>query len=239
MSKAQTDNGKDNPDTTRELAKVAAEAGLDEISARAWLNLLNELTSHQISHDEARTLEAAAHAAIIRAGSPPRLVFQELFMGGVRAASAGEYQLARERMQASLPLAGNPQTRVEVESNLAKLTLSMDGPSAALPLAEKSLKDYEDVFGKDHNYVSDALIFLAQVQQQMRDLPRAKSDCRARPRHTGAHAPAGQLLHRGDVGAPRDRRGAHGRQRRRLRAPPASRRDLRKKAETSSAMQRR
>ncbi len=178
LSKALTDNGKDDEATVRELAKVAAAAGMDEMSAVAWLKLLAGLTTHQASFEEARILEEAAHAAVIRAGAPDWLRFRELYFGAMRAANSGEYALARDRFTQAIPLATKPDLRAELHSNLARVTMVIDGPSAALPAAREAVKTFEELFGRDHTLIVDPLIFLAQVLRQTDNLEEARSTVR-------------------------------------------------------------
>jgi tetratricopeptide (TPR) repeat protein len=178
LSKAQWDNGKEDEKTTRELAHVAAGAGMAELEATAWLDLLTRLTNQQTSFDEARTLEAAAHAAVLRAGSPDALRFRELFMGAVRASNSGEYKVARERFEQAIPLATKPELRAEIEMNLAKLTMMIDGPSAALKGARTAVASFEGHFGRDNAMIIDPLLFLAQVLRQTGALEEARSTAR-------------------------------------------------------------
>jgi eukaryotic-like serine/threonine-protein kinase len=174
LEKAQNDNGKADVATTRELANAAASAGMDYLSAVALLDLLVHLTSNQNNYQEARALEEAVHAAVIRAGSPASLRFQELNVGAGRAGSSGELALARQRYQLALPLAEKPDTRAEVMLNIAKVTEQLDGPSAAVSLARESVKAYEQIHGPDHGSMSEPMEFLAELLRLTGNLEEAR-----------------------------------------------------------------
>ena len=171
---AERDAGEAVEPLLRELTRVAAETQDDHRAASAWADLLSELSERGSHFTEARALEPVAEAALVRAGSPPQLVFRFRMNAAARAITVGEHETALEQARLALAAAPTARARALANSLMAKVVRAKDGPAAARASATASLREHETVYGPDHPSTADAALLLAQIEADAGNLHDAE-----------------------------------------------------------------
>jgi serine/threonine protein kinase len=175
MHDAAEDNSDDKTreTTLRELAQAAAGTHDDAVSARAWINLIKILAkSRRI--DEAKALEPVAEAAVARAGSPPGLRYSLFGALGTRRMYTQEFAEAIAAMRSAVEVADGDDRRASAQLALSQILSMKDGPEAALPVAEESLKTTEAAYGPTHPRTATGLAMIAQFLTEAGELDRAQ-----------------------------------------------------------------
>jgi tetratricopeptide (TPR) repeat protein len=156
----------------RELADEAAKAEDDTRAAHAWIQLLLTLT-RQHEADDANTIEAAAVAAVARAGSPPELRRRLLAAQATRRFYASELDAAVKAYEDSIALAPAEPPPVETRIMLAQAIEKRDGPQAAMPVIERAVAEAEQKYGATHPVVADGLDLQGRFVSETGDLEKA------------------------------------------------------------------
>ncbi|HEY5922267.1 MAG TPA: serine/threonine-protein kinase [Kofleriaceae bacterium] len=151
-----------NEDAVAELRRTgefAAAAHDDELAAITWTSLFGALSARQGKHDEARGVETIAAAAVVRAGSAPRLVGGLEYSRGLAALWRDEYEPAARHLEAAakqFEQAGrSQQSRLANALNTAGTALTWASKfDEARPLLEKSLAIRVEVLGAEHPNVA-------------------------------------------------------------------------------------
>ncbi len=160
---AQYDNGQPTEATLRELVQTAAEAHDDAAVVHGWIHLIDDLASRQSKVAEAKALEPVAEAALVRAGSPPRLSYSLKGVLAARALAADEYELALTRAHEALDLAPTPMSKAAAQANVAATLATMGRYKDGLPFAEAALRETEAAKGPAHPDTASRLQLLAQL----------------------------------------------------------------------------
>jgi serine/threonine-protein kinase len=149
--------------TLREMAQVASDARVDQLTALAWIRLMNHLGTGVGKPADGRALMPVAEAAVVRAGSNPDLLYEfHLGAGGVEMVG-DNLEAAEKHFTAATELASDDKRRASALQFRAKLTMLKKGPAVAIPLAEEALRATEKALGPAHPIVADVIDLLAQA----------------------------------------------------------------------------
>ncbi len=159
----------------REAASAAADGRDDALAAEAWLGVIGAVGERRDDFAAGVALEPVADAAVRRAGDDPTLRRMYLQTLGAFAARRGEFELARERMEAARALAGDDATaRARIANDLAVLTVNSQGEAAAREPARAALDAARQAFGERHPSYASALQLQAHVLDALGESAQAE-----------------------------------------------------------------
>jgi tetratricopeptide (TPR) repeat protein len=149
-----------------EAAYVAEASKADDVSARAWIDLVWLVGYRQARAEEGHRLAQQAAAAVARAGDSPELQADLDTVVANVLYTEGKYAEAAERHERSVAarekLYGPDDTRVAWSlGNLGTALATMGRLDEALAALRRSLAIREKVLGKDHPDVATTLISIA------------------------------------------------------------------------------
>ncbi|HTL33054.1 MAG TPA: serine/threonine-protein kinase [Kofleriaceae bacterium] len=157
----QLENNQQGAAELRKSAELAAEARDDKLSARAWIALLG-VTGYRLGqYDEAKGIEAAAAAAVVRAGNDGNLTGKLENSRGLIALGRDEYLPAADHFRA----AAAAQEKLG-RSSMSEVARSLNNAGTALTWAgkfedakaahEKALAMRIEMLGTEHPDVADS-----------------------------------------------------------------------------------
>jgi tetratricopeptide (TPR) repeat protein/tRNA A-37 threonylcarbamoyl transferase component Bud32 len=154
-------------------AAAAAEAGRhDEVKARAWINLVEQIGTKEARTEEGRRLAMHATAILDRLGNPPELSEALQYALGVLSLTEGKYADAMEHLKKALDICektfgqDHPRT-AHALTRLATAAREHGVYDEAVVYGRRAQQILERAVGPDHPVVADASNVVGSALQML------------------------------------------------------------------------